>query len=82
MSKTINSGMGNLKIDQIHHKDKKHGLREDVIDELDCFGEFDKNDRICTKYCGVSIRCAIERTENPKMDILDHIMEMDCYTLQ
>jgi len=74
--------MDNLKIDQIHPKDKKHGLREDVIDELDCFGEFDKNDRICTKYCGVSIRCAIERTQNPKVDILDHILEMDFYILQ
>ncbi|MEA2059381.1 MAG: hypothetical protein U9P10_02435 [Thermodesulfobacteriota bacterium] len=74
--------MDNLKIDQIHPKDKKHGLKEDVIDELDCFGEFDKNDRICTRYCGVSIMCAIERTQNPKMDIFDHIVEMDFYILQ
>ncbi|MEA1967713.1 MAG: hypothetical protein U9N77_05800 [Thermodesulfobacteriota bacterium] len=70
-----------MKIKQIKQKNTdsslKEDLKEDSLDDLDCFGEFDKNERICVKYCGVSIRCAIEKIHNPKIDILDHIMELE-----
>lgn len=54
-------------------------LVEDSRDSLDCFGEFNKNHIICTKYCSESISCAIEHSQNPGIDILEHILTMDIY---
>jgi hypothetical protein len=54
-------------------------LIEDSRDSLDCFGEFNKNNIICTKYCSDSISCAIEHGQNPGFDILEHILTMDIY---
>ena len=47
---------------------------EDSVDNLECFGEFCKEDRMCTKYCAYSIRCAVEQSQNPKIDIFDHLL--------
>ncbi|MFO7751293.1 MAG: hypothetical protein R6V54_14485 [Desulfobacteraceae bacterium] len=72
-----------MKFEPMDHKlNRESTLKADAMDDLDCFGEFDKHDRICSRHCGVSIRCAIETNENPKVDILDHIMEMEFCRLQ
>ncbi|KJR43071.1 hypothetical protein MCHI_001032 [Candidatus Magnetoovum chiemensis] len=52
---------------------------EDSRDSLDCFGEFNKHNIICMKYCAESISCAIEHSLHPEFDILDHILTMDFY---
>ncbi|MBF0228973.1 MAG: hypothetical protein HQK63_05185 [Desulfamplus sp.] len=54
-------------------------LIEDSRDSLDCFGEFNKHNIICTKYCSDSISCAIEHSLNPNFDILEQILTMDIY---
>ncbi|MBF0111758.1 MAG: hypothetical protein HQK64_08775 [Desulfamplus sp.] len=54
-------------------------LIEDSRDILDCFGEFNKNNIICTKFCSDSISCAIEHGQNPNFDILEQILTMDIY---
>lgn len=54
-------------------------MEEDSEDELECFGEFSKKDIICTKYCSASIRCAIEHNSNPKIDIFEHLLNLDLF---
>ncbi|SLM30017.1 conserved hypothetical protein [Desulfamplus magnetovallimortis] len=54
-------------------------LPDDSRDCLDCFGEFSRQNTICTKYCSDSIRCAIEHHQNPAIDILEHILEMEFF---
>ena len=46
-------------------------------DRLGCFGEFDIEDPICSKYCALCIRCAIERERNVHMEILEDIFTPD-----
>jgi hypothetical protein len=52
---------------------------DDSRDDLECFGEFSRDDKICTTYCSCSIRCAIEQSQNPRVDIFDHILTLDFF---
>jgi len=54
-------------------------MKEDSEDELECYGEFSQKDIICTKYCSASIRCAIEHNRNPKLDIFEHLLNLDFF---
>ncbi len=54
-------------------------LKEDSRDQLDCFGEFNCTDRLCTCYCADCISCAIEHSQNPSIDLYEHILAMDFF---
>ena len=53
--------------------------RVDSIDDLECFGEFSRNDKVCTNYCSCSIQCAIEQNQNPGIDFFDQILNLNFY---
>jgi hypothetical protein len=44
------------------------------IDYLECFGDFRADNPICHKFCVLSIRCAIERDQNTRMELLEDFM--------
>jgi hypothetical protein len=49
----------------------------DVItqdDLLDCFGDFNKSDRLCSKYCILRLRCAIEQEQNLRSVLLEELV--------
>ena len=46
-------------------------------DRLDCFGEFHSGDAICAKFCAVNLRCAIERDEKARVEILEELVFSD-----
>ena len=49
----------------------------DVItsDELlDCFGNFNKRDRLCSKYCILRLRCAIEQEQCLRSALLEELV--------
>lgn len=54
----------------------------DTSDIPDCFGEFDKSDKVCSKHCSVSIKCITEKMNNPKIDILDRLLDLEYYQLK
>ncbi len=31
----------------------------EVQDKMDCYGEFNRNDKICVAYCALNVTCAI-----------------------
>ncbi len=51
-------------------------------DHCGCLGEFDGNDMVCKKYCALKLRCAIERSENYQMDIIEELMVFDGISLK
>ncbi len=55
---------------------------DDTSDIPDCFGEFDKSDKVCLKHCSVSLKCISEKIINPKIDILDRLINLEYYPLK
>ena len=49
---------------------------------LGCFGNFDRQDPICKKYCALSLRCAIEQDQNARMEILEDLISADRFFLK
>jgi hypothetical protein len=43
-------------------------------DRMGCFGCFEMNDPICRKMCALSLRCAIERDQSDRMEILEELV--------
>lgn len=40
-------------------------------DHLGCYGDFDAEDTVCKKLCALNLRCAIDRDENVRMEIME-----------
>ena len=57
-------------------------IKKDSIDMPDCFGEFNKKNKLCIKYCSISIRCCIMRSRNPKIDILEKLLIHNHYAIK
>lgn len=43
-------------------------------DQIGCIGEFDVSDEICTKYCALSLKCAIEYQKNVRLEFIEDIV--------
>ncbi|MBW2410922.1 MAG: hypothetical protein JRF72_14075 [Deltaproteobacteria bacterium] len=57
---------------------KKVRLDKSLIAEhLGCFGQFDLEDPVCKTYCAVNLRCAIERDQNDRIEILQELAFSD-----
>ncbi len=70
-----------MKIRQIKNTYIKHFLN-DSLDLPDCFGEFDKTDKICSNHCSLPLKCSAEKITNPKTDILDRLINLEYYPLR
>ncbi|MBW1841396.1 MAG: hypothetical protein JRI75_06340 [Deltaproteobacteria bacterium] len=46
-------------------------------DHLGCFGDFNIEDTICKNYCVLSLRCAIERDQNTRIELLEDLISSD-----
>ena len=44
---------------------------------LDCYGEFDAGNTVCKKFCAVNIRCAIEKDQNARLEILEDLVGLE-----
>ena len=51
-------------------------------DHLGCFGNFNINDTICRKYCSLRLRCAIERDQNTRLEILNDLISQDVISMK
>ena len=41
---------------------------------LGCFGRYRSNDPICCKRCALNLRCAIEKDQNERYEILEDLV--------
>ena len=59
-----------------------HNVRQDALDIPDCFGEFNKKNKLCATYCSISIRCCILQNKQPKLDILEKLLINNQYAIK
>jgi hypothetical protein len=53
---------------------KSQEVKPVLLDQyLDCFGSMSLEDAVCRKFCALNLRCAIEKEQNIRMDIIDDI---------
>ena len=57
-------------------------VKKDAMDIPDCFGEFDKENKLCFDYCAISIKCCVMQTRNPKVDILERLLIYNDYSVK
>ncbi len=54
---------------------KKELMNKISLDaHLDCFGNFNIKNPICKTFCALSLRCAIDRDKNIKIDLLEDLI--------
>ena len=44
---------------------------EDFEERIDCFGEFDRGDRVCLSHCGMNFECAAAKERYQDYQLLD-----------
>ena len=53
---------------------KKHNRRLALDDYMGCFGNFNRGNLICKKFCAVNLRCAIERDQNVRLELIEDLV--------
>jgi hypothetical protein len=60
---------------------KKKAVKAEVLsDGLGCLGDFNPEDRMCFKFCALSLRCAIESNHHIQAEILDDLMYSETFS--
>ncbi len=56
--------------------------KKDTTDKPDCYGEFNKANKLCFEYCSISIRCCVLYNKHPKVDILEKLLIHNQYAIK
>jgi hypothetical protein len=60
---------------------RKNKLTVITTDEsVDCFGDFNNKDRLCSKYCILRLRCAIEQEQNLRSALFEELVASETTT--
>lgn len=51
-------------------------------EQLDCFGDYNKTNQLCSNHCVLRLRCAIEQEQNMRMELLEDLIASDNYPLK
>lgn len=51
-------------------------------DYVGCFGNFNRKNKICRKYCALNLRCAIENEQNVRMELLEDLVATEGFFLK
>lgn len=54
----------------------------DALDSPDCFGDYNKENRLCTEHCAISIKCCIHQVKHPKVDLLERLLIHNHYAVK
>ena len=46
----------------------------EYTDTVECYGRFDFSVTLCRKFCGVRLRCAVEQSEQMKIEQLEDMI--------
>jgi hypothetical protein len=44
-----------------------------AIEEEECFGDYNKNNPLCSNHCVLRLRCAIEQDNNMRSEVLEEL---------
>lgn len=53
---------------------KKNISGLELDDYLGCFGNFNRRNPVCKKFCAVNLRCAIERDQNVRIELIEDLV--------
>lgn len=53
-----------------------------INDHLGCFGNFNLEDSICKTFCALSLRCAIDRERDIRLELMEDLMSSDCMLIK
>ncbi len=56
--------------------------KKDSIDTPECFGDFNKHNKLCSTYCAISIKCCVLHSRSPKIDILEKLLIHNQYAIK
>jgi hypothetical protein len=56
---------------------KATGVSRYLDEYMGCYGNFRTGDQICRNRCALRLRCAIERDQQDRMEILEDIVSME-----
>jgi hypothetical protein len=59
----------------------KKQRKPSYIDYVGCFGDFNIKDTICRKRCSLNIRCALERDQSIRLELLEDLIATDDMTI-
>lgn len=71
-----------MTITPANQKIEKTSKRKDTTDIPDCFGDFNKENKLCFEYCSISIRCCVLHSKYPKVDILEKLLSHNQYAIK
>lgn len=71
-----------MEIKQLDQIFVNKSLKKDSIDIPDCYGEFNKKNKLCSTYCSISIKCCILQNKHPKIDILEKLLIHNQYAIK
>jgi len=72
----------NMEIKQLDQILIKNSNKKDALDIPDCFGDFNKKNKLCSTYCSISIRCCVLHNKSPKIDILEKLLIHNQYAIK
>lgn len=49
---------------------------------LGCYGSYAAEDHICHKRCALNLRCAIDKDNHSRMELLEDLITSDGYVLK
>jgi len=62
---------------------KNEGVGGKELDQyLGCYGSYAAEDPICQKQCALSLRCAIDKDNHSRMELLEDLITSDGYVLK
>lgn len=48
-----------------------------LLDHLDCFGEYRKDNPLCARHCALRLRCTIERDQNMRLELIEDLVSVE-----
>lgn len=53
---------------------KNQSIKPAQLDQyLGCFGSISLEDTVCRRFCVLNLRCAIEKDQNTRMELMDEM---------
>ena len=51
-------------------------------DLLDCFGDYHKGNTLCAKHCALRLRCAIEKDQNIRLELIEDLVSVESHMIK
>ena len=71
-----------MEIKQLDELLEEHLMKKDSVYIPDCFGDFNKKNKLCSTYCSLSIKCCVLHQKNPRIGLLERLLNTNQYAVK